>query len=54
MEKLCDTVGRSLLASELFVSHTQNGFERLGTFPLKGVSEPATVYGLSTEAPGSL
>jgi adenylate cyclase len=54
MEKLCDTVGRSLLASELFVSHIQNGFERLGTFTLKGVSEPATVYGLSTDAPGSL
>lgn len=54
MEKLCDTVGHSLLASELFVSHIQNGFERLGTFTLKGVSEPATVYGLSTDAAGSL
>ncbi|AYG70234.1 adenylate/guanylate cyclase domain-containing protein (plasmid) [Rhizobium sp. CCGE531] len=49
MEKLCDTVERNLLASELFASHVQNGFERLGFFTLKGVSQPAAVYGLSRD-----
>ncbi|MGY5776476.1 adenylate/guanylate cyclase domain-containing protein [Rhizobium sp. LEGMi135b] len=49
MEKLCDTVERNLLASEPFASHVQDGFERLGIFTLKGVNQPAAVYGLSRD-----
>ncbi|MGO4436871.1 adenylate/guanylate cyclase domain-containing protein [Rhizobium sp. RAF56] len=47
MEKLCDTVDRSLLASADFVSHFQAGFEKVGTFSLKGVTRPAEVYALA-------
>jgi adenylate cyclase len=47
MEKLCDIVGRSLLASKDFVSHFQAGFEKVGTFPLKGVARPAEIYALA-------
>jgi adenylate cyclase len=47
MEKLCDTVGRSLLASEAFVSHVQAEFERVGVFSLKGVTKPASIYALA-------
>jgi adenylate cyclase len=47
MEKLCDTVDRSLLASEAFVSHFETGFEKVGTFSLKGVTRPAEIYALT-------
>jgi adenylate cyclase len=47
MEKLCDTVDRSLLASEAFVSHFEAGFEKVGTFSLKGVARPAEIYALA-------
>ncbi|MBW9118168.1 adenylate/guanylate cyclase domain-containing protein [Rhizobium cauense] len=48
IEKLCDSIGRSLLASGSFASNVQGDFERLGSFSLKGVSKPADVYGLPT------
>lgn len=44
MEKLCDTVGRSLLASAPFVSHVEDVFENVGCFDLKGVTIPAEVF----------
>lgn len=47
MEKLCDAVGRSLLASETFASQVQHAFEKIGTFPLKGVIRPADIYALT-------
>jgi adenylate cyclase len=47
IEKLCDPVGRSLLASAPFASNVQADFEKLGSFSLKGVAKPADVYGLS-------
>ncbi|MDL2402623.1 adenylate/guanylate cyclase domain-containing protein [Rhizobium mayense] len=47
IEKLCDTVDRSLLASEAFVSHFQTGFEKVGTFSLKGVTRLANIYALA-------
>jgi adenylate cyclase len=47
IEKLCDPVGRSLLASAPFASNVQANFEKLGSFSLKGVAKPADVYGLS-------
>jgi adenylate cyclase len=47
MEKLCDTVDRNLLASEAFASHFQAGFEKVGTFSLKGVTRPAEIYALA-------
>ncbi|MDE1993483.1 MAG: adenylate/guanylate cyclase domain-containing protein [Rhizobiaceae bacterium] len=47
MEKLCDTVGRSLLASQAFVSHLQAGFEPVGVFSLKGVTRSAEIYALA-------
>lgn len=46
MEKLCDNVGRNLLASAMFVSCVQADFEKVGSFALKGVAKPAEVYGL--------
>ncbi|AYG62707.1 adenylate/guanylate cyclase domain-containing protein [Rhizobium jaguaris] len=47
IEKLCDTVNRSLLASEAFALHFQAGFEKVGTFSLKGVTRPAEIYTLA-------
>ncbi|MFS8114016.1 adenylate/guanylate cyclase domain-containing protein [Rhizobium jaguaris] len=47
IEKLCDTVNRSLLASEAFALHFQAGFEKVGTFSLKGVTRPAEIYALA-------
>jgi adenylate cyclase len=47
MEKLCDTVGRGLLASEAFVSHVQAEFETMGVFSLKGVTRPVGIYALA-------
>lgn len=47
MEKLCDAVGHSLLASEAFAAHVQAGFEKMGTFALKGVSVPVDIYALT-------
>ncbi len=44
MEKLADVIGRSLLASADFVSQALGRFEEAGTFPLKGVARPATIY----------
>lgn len=44
MEKLADIVGRSLLASADFISQAPGRFEKAGTFPLKGVARPATIY----------
>ncbi len=46
MEKLCDTVQCSLLASAQFVSNVRADFRKLGSFPLKGVSGPVDIYGL--------
>ncbi|MDL2410693.1 adenylate/guanylate cyclase domain-containing protein [Rhizobium calliandrae] len=47
IEKLCDTVDRSLLASKAFASHFQALFEKVGTFSLKGVTRPAEIYALA-------
>ncbi|MBB3659324.1 adenylate cyclase [Rhizobium sp. BK650] len=44
MEKLADIAGHSLLASADFVLQAPGRFQEAGTFLLKGVARPATIY----------
>lgn len=44
IEKLADTVGRSILASAPFAQQIATGFDSIGIFALKGVAEPAEVF----------
>jgi adenylate cyclase len=48
IEKVADTVGRSILASAPFAQQIATGFESVGIFALKGVSEPAEVFAWGT------
>ena len=51
IEKLCDRLGRRLLASERFASAADlcgGRLEPLGSHALRGVAAPQTIFGLST------
>ncbi|MBC8129256.1 MAG: adenylate/guanylate cyclase domain-containing protein [Rhizobiaceae bacterium] len=50
LEALCDGLGRNLLLSKVFADHCGVETERLGTFELKGVKLPHTVYGIGKAA----
>lgn len=51
LEALCDQLGRQLLLSESFARQCEVPTERLGTFSLKGVSQPQAVYGIVENLP---
>lgn len=46
LEALCGQLGRQLVLSESFAEQCEAPTERLGTFRLKGMSQPQTVYGV--------
>jgi adenylate cyclase len=50
LEKIAGKVGRTVVASEGFVSVCGAGWTELGEFPIAGLSQAQRVYGLSEEA----
>lgn len=47
LEALCDRLGRNLVMSKVFADHCEAPTQRLGTFELKGVKKPHTVFGIA-------
>lgn len=51
LEKITGRLGRTVVASESFVSVCNAGWTELGEFPIAGFSEAQRVYGLAEEMP---
>lgn len=51
LEKITGKLGRTVVASESFVSVCNAGWTELGEFPIAGFSEAQRVYGLAEEMP---
>src|SRR5713226_9047685 len=52
IEKLCDLLDRKILVSAPFASaagHCDGRLESLGSFVLRGISEPKEIFGLALE-----
>ncbi|TPQ33325.1 adenylate/guanylate cyclase domain-containing protein [Bradyrhizobium guangdongense] len=51
LEKITGKLGRTVVASESFVSVCNSGWTELGEFPIAGFAEAQRVYGLAEEMP---